>query len=172
MVKTPLLHPGHTGTGAIVGPHVEKEHNEAMTLQIAVALRDIGKPGQVIEGRTSAIRRASCIGLGGISVEVHHNTGKGNASLVFYRRGSVVGRQTAESIVRELASVVPWWCAAFPSDSDGYPNVKAALHWTEPTSSPPGILIECCFLDNPGQMEWLDTHAREFANAVARGLCA
>lgn len=167
-----LIHPGHTKTGAIVGPYVE----HALNVEMVGLIHEECIDSIIVHGPTSAIRRAACHGYGGISVEVHHDTGGGNATRIFYRRGSRAGLLAAENIAMHLKRVIPWQTEVVPSDLKtdsgelAYPGAYYALHWTEPNTAPPGILIECAFLDNPKQMAWMLENRVMFAAAVARGL--
>ena len=174
-----LVHPGHTGTGAVADPDgpgplpvfIEHEQAELVVGAILEALEEAEIPSAQPMGTTSGARRENCREVGGFSVEVHFNAGEGYYTAVFYRQGSRDGSLLARALGVALQPILPWRVRVYPDSWSGFERVQQALSWTIPGSSPPGILVECGFLDNAKHMDWFSQagNRRNFALAVAKG---
>jgi len=140
---------------------------------------------QLAEGATSGQRRAFVAAQTGerLGIEVHANTGRGKAGIVFYYPGSHRGERAARFVAAGLQTeirkiVSDYYCIVQPAQdkwddgSEAWPNAQDGLVWSwRAPADCSGVLVELGFLDAPDHAPlWTPNGLLLCAKGIASGL--
>ncbi len=166
---------GHGGTdsGAIGNGFKEKDLN----LSIALACNDVlvSHGVTVMMSRTTdeddsiAEEIRECNNFKpDLAVDIHNNAGGGDGAECFYHYGGGKGKVVAENILIEIVRVGQNSRGAKVRTNEKGKDYYAFIRET----TAPAIIVECAFVDNPKDVQVIDTLQEQIliGNAIARGI--
>lgn len=168
--KSVVLDYGHGGSdpGAVSGKHIERNYNLDTGLACAKELRAYGV--KVYETRTNNSTTLSLNQRCAIAnskdayyfVSIHHNAGGGDRGETIHSIYGGDSANLAKSVAEELKKVGQTYVKTYSrSGSNG--DYYAVIRGTRAKA----IIVECAFLDNAKDVQFVDTLAERQRNGVA-----
>lgn len=166
---------GHGGAdpGAVAGGFYEKDVNLAVALACEAALLEQGVQVQ-LSRRTDTdelladkIRRCNEYGPE-LALDIHHNAGGGDGAEVYHHYGGGKGLELAENLLDALTDLGQRSRGPKTTRNsrgqDGYLFIR--------NTAAPAVIVESAFLDNPRDVELVNTPEKQRAvgRALARGI--
>ena len=164
-----VIDPGHGGKdpGAVANGLQEKDLNLQIALELARLLAAKGLAVRLtrendrypaLEDRCEIANNLKA----GLFLSIHCNASPDRTAHgleVFHHPASEPGKRLAQAINGELGKLGR--AARGVTPADFYVLKHTAM---------PACLVECGFLTNPGEAEWIKTHVNEITAALAQGI--
>ena len=103
-----------------------------------------------------------------LAVDIHNNAGGGDGAEAFYHYGGGKGKTLAENILKEITAIQQNSRGAKTRLNSVGKDYYGFIRQTKV----PAVIVECAFVDNPTDIQIIDTEAKRkvMGKAIAKGI--